>query len=184
MSKSSSFISSGTFLWITLLVMAMMFGCSGPSRGVIELKRFPMDSLDGIITRAGAELDTDNSSDGNGSLRVVAKGTETVRLFELRDIDVENAELTYQAKVRAKGLAGQAYLELVCHFPEGEELVSTDAQGALSGSTGWESMQTSCSVGKGRRPDIVKLNLVITGKGHVWIDDVRLLKSPLPKKAT
>lgn len=33
---------------------------------------------------------------------------------------------------------------------------------------------------KGENPDNVKLNLVIEGKGTVWIDDIHLYKGPLP----
>ncbi len=168
------------FLWILLFTAGS--GCYDSSQRLIELKRFPMDSLDGIITRSGAELDTDNSSDGNGSLRVVAKGPETVRLFEVNDLDVENARLIYQARLRTKGLTGRTYLELRCHFPDGEELLSSDAQTALTGTTGWVTSQTACLVNKGRRPDIIKLNLVINGRGTVWVDDARLMKGPLRKK--
>ncbi len=170
------------FLWILLFVTAVMSGCSSSSQRVIELKRFPMDSLDGIITRSGAELDTDNSSDGKGSLRVIAKGPETIRLFEVNDLDAEDGRLIYQAKLRAKGLAGQTYLELRCHFPDGEEVLSTDAQVILTGTTGWVTSQTSCFVKKGERPDVIKLNLVINGRGTVWIDDVRLMKGPFQEK--
>jgi len=31
---------------------------------------------------------------------------------------------------------------------------------------------------KGENPDNIKLNLIIKGKGTVWIDDIRLLKGP------
>ena len=31
---------------------------------------------------------------------------------------------------------------------------------------------------KGQNPDNVKLNLVIEGKGTVWIDDILILKGP------
>jgi len=32
---------------------------------------------------------------------------------------------------------------------------------------------------KGENPDNVTLNLVINGKGTVWIDDIHLIKAPL-----
>jgi hypothetical protein len=39
----------------------------------------------------------------------------------------------------------------------------------------------ACSIlhEKGKNPDKVTLNLVINGKGTVWIDDVTLSKTPL-----
>ncbi len=34
----------------------------------------------------------------------------------------------------------------------------------------------------GQKPDLIRLNLVVAGKGRVWIDDVRLLRQPLPTR--
>jgi len=52
------------------------------------------------------------SSDGNASLRIDAPEPTLVQLFELGDINVENARLIYQAKVRTEGVEGQVYLEM------------------------------------------------------------------------
>lgn len=162
-----------------VLVYSVMLGCSRPSQQTVELKRFPIDSLDGIITRSGAELDKDVSSDGKGSLRITARGPATIRLFKVDDIDVENARLTYQAKVRTRNVEGQVYLEMQCHFPEKGEIFSRNSKSAVTGTANWMTMETSCSLEKGERPDLIKLNLVIDGKGTVWIDDIRLIKGPL-----
>jgi len=161
---------------VTLLVVV---GCSRPSSQVVELKRFPLDSLDGIITQSGAELDTENSSDGKGSLRIVAKTPTVVRLLEVSDVDIENARLTYQAKLRSKNLEGQAYLEMWCHFPGRGEFFSRGLQDTVSGTMGWITAETPFFLKKGEKPDIIKLNVVVNGKGIIWIDDIRLWKGPL-----
>jgi hypothetical protein len=31
----------------------------------------------------------------------------------------------------------------------------------------------------GQKPDLIRRNLVVQGKGRVWIDDVRLMRQPL-----
>ena len=101
------------------LCMSLIFvlvGCSKTPQEVVELKRFPIDSLEGIITQSGVQFDKEVSSDGNGSLKMVATEPTVVRLFELGDIDVENARLIYQARVRTEGVEGQVYLEMWCHF--------------------------------------------------------------------
>ncbi len=162
-----------------ILVLLMVGACSKPSRGEVELKRFPVDSLDGIITRSGTELDKDTSSDGRGSLRVVATGPNTVRLFEVSDVDVEDARLIYRAKLRSEMLEGQAYLEMWCHFPGKGEFFSRGLQNPVSGTMNWITAETPFFLKKGEKPDMIRLNLVIDGKGKVWIDDVRLLKGPL-----
>lgn len=168
------------FIVIALGMFAAGFaGCSRPAGDVVELKRFPLDSLDGIITLSGAEIDKETSSDGKGSLRVVAYAPAAVRLFEVSGPDVENARLTYQARLKSKDLTGKAYLEMWCVFTGKGEFFSKGLQNTITGTMDWITSETPFFLKKGERPDIVRLNLVIEGTGTVWIDDVRLLKGPL-----
>jgi hypothetical protein len=102
-----------------------------------------------------------------------------VRLFEVGDIDVENARLIYQAKVRTENVEGKVYLEMWCHFPGKGDFFSRGLQTPLTGTTGWTTEETLFFLQKGENPDNVKLNLVIDGKGTAWIDDIHLLKGPL-----
>jgi hypothetical protein len=153
--------------------------CSKSSQEVVELKRFPVNSLEGIITQTGVEFDKEISSDGKGSLRITATEPTVARLFEIADIDIENARLIYQAKVRTKDIQGQVFLEMWCHFPGKGEFFSRSLQSPLSGSTEWTSIETPFFFKKGEKPDLIKLNLVVNGKGTAWIDDIRLIKGPL-----
>jgi hypothetical protein len=129
----------------------------------------------GIITRSNVEIDTTVSCDAKGSLRITASESTTVRLFETGDIDVENATLVYQAKVRTEGEEGNVYLEMLCSFPGKGEFSSRGLMTPITGTTDWTTEETPFFLKKGQNPDNVKLNLVITGKGTVWIDDVRLI---------
>jgi hypothetical protein len=146
---------------------------------VTEIKRFPLDNLEGIITRSGVQIDKQISNDGNGSLRITAIGPMVVRLFEVGNIDAENARLIYQAKLRTEGIEGKVYLEMWCHFPGKGESFSRGLQTPLTGTTVWTSEETPFFLKKGENPDNIKLNLVIDGKGTAWIDDIRLMKGPL-----
>ena len=154
-------------------------GCSRTSEQVTELKRFPLDSLDGIITRSGVVIDKEHSADGKGSLRLTVPKPSVVRLFEIPDVEVENARLMYNAKVRTEGVEGQVYLEMWCHFPGKGEFFSRNPHTALTGTTDWTTIETVFFLKKGEKPDYIKINLVINGKGTVWIDDIRLIKGPL-----
>ena len=165
------------FLWLALILTFV--GCSKPCQEVMELKKFPIDSLEGIVTQSGVQFDKEVSSDGNGSLKIIATEPTVVRLFELGDIDIENARLIYQAKVRTEGIEGQVYLEMWCHFPGKGEFFSRGLQTPLTGTTNWTTEETPFFLKKGENPDNVKLNLVINGKGTAWIDDIRVLKGPL-----
>ena len=144
-----------------------------------ELRRFALDGTEGLITQSGVAIDKQVSSDGNGSLRIEATEPTTVRLFETGDIDVENARLIYQARVRTENVEGQIYLEMWCHFPGKGEFFSKGLTTPLTGTAAWTMVETPFFLKKGENPDNVKLNLVIDGKGTAWIDDIRLLKGPL-----
>jgi hypothetical protein len=162
-----------------LCVAFILVGCSKAPQEVVEVKRFPIDSLEGIMTQSGVQFDKEVSSDGNGSLKIIATEPTVVRLFELGDIDIENARLIYQAKVRTEGVEGQVFLEMWCHFPGKGEFFSRGLQTPLTGTTNWTTEETPFFLKKGEIPDNVKLNLVINGKGTAWIDDIRVLKGPL-----
>lgn len=168
---------------VCVVMICAVVSCSNQSsklsKEVVELKKFPIDTMEGIITQSGIEIDKAVSSDGNGSLRITATEPIVVRLFEVGDIDVENARLIYQAKVRTEGVEGQVYLEMWCHFPGKGDFFSRGLQSPLTGTTEWTTEETPFFLKKGENPDNVKLNLVINGKGTAWIDDIRLVKGPL-----
>lgn len=159
--------------------LIVLFGCSKPPDTVMELKRYPVESLEGLMTRTDVVIDKEITSDGNGSLRITANQPTTIRLYETGDIDAENARLTYQAKVRTKDIQGKVYLEMWCQFTGKGEFFSRDLSSPLSGTTDWSTEETPFFLKKGENPDNVKINLVIEGSGTVWIDDIHLFKGPL-----
>ena len=161
------------------LVLFSILGCSPSAQDVIELKAFPLDSLDGILTRSGVQLDKQNSSDGKGAIKIIAAQPTVVRLFEVSGIEVEEARLIYRAKVKTEGVEGQVFLEMWCHFPGKGDFFSRGLQSPLTGTTNWTTQETPFFLKKGEKPDFIRLNLAIQGKGIAWIDDVRLLKGPL-----
>jgi hypothetical protein len=172
--NSKNFVS---VMWIIMILC--VGGCSQTSKQITEIQRFPIDDLQGIITRSEVQMDNQVSSDGNGYLRITATQPRVVRLFEAGDVDIENARLIYQAKVRTQNVEGRVYLEMWCHFAGRGEFFSWGLQTPLTGTTEWTTEETSFFLKKGENPDNVKLNLIISGKGTVWIDDIRLLIGPL-----
>ena len=44
------------------------------------------------------------------------------------------------------------------------------------GKSDWKTIQTPFMFQKGQKPDKVTLNIVINGKGTVWVDDLVLSK--------
>ena len=169
-------------LFLLVVFIAIVFtstGCTQQPVQLTELKHFPVNSIDEIITKSGVVIDREISSDGNGSLRVDASDKTVVRLFEVSGIDIENARLVYQAKVRTENVKGQVFLEMLCGFSGQGEFFSRSIQTPLTGTTDWTTEETPFFLQKGQNPDYVKLNLVVDGKGTAWIDDVRLIKGSL-----
>lgn len=165
---------------IALMLTAMLLSVCGKKQAqVVELRNFPLDNLDGLIALSGAEIDKAISSDGNGSLKITALDTTVVRLYEVRDIDIENARLIYQARVRCENLEGLAFLEMWCHFPGTGEFFSRGLQTPITGTNDWTTVETPFFLKKGEKPDFIRLNFVAAGKGNAWIDDIKLLKAPL-----
>ena len=104
---------------------------------------------------------------------------QTVRFFEVQVSLVEQCLLTYRAKVKSEGLAGRAYLEMWCRFPGRGEFFSKGLGQVVRGTTDWGSYETPFHLKKGQRPDLIKLNLVVEGRGRVWVRDVELIRTPL-----
>ena len=170
------YISLAVFICLLMLPS----GCTKKPEQMVELKKYSLDTLEGVITQSGVEIDQSVSSDGKGSLKVSLSQPTIVHLFETGPVDAENSRLLFRAKVRTEGVSGKAYLEMWCHFPDKGEFFSRGLQSAVTGTTQWTSQEIPFFLKKGERPDNVKLNLVIDGTGTAWIDDISLWKGPLP----
>lgn len=163
-------------LLIALLTLPFLGSCSRSAPTEEILFQNPMSKLTGVLTRSGVALDMENTSDGNGSLKLVATEPTTFRLFELNDIDVEDARLAYRARVRTEEIQGQAYLEMWCQISGRGEFFSRSLHSPLKGTTEWTSQETPFFLEKNQNPDSIKLNIVIDGSGAVWVDEIVLAK--------
>lgn len=161
-----------------LCAVVLFAGCS-KQKTPQTVKSFSLNSLDGVIMKSGVLLDSGVSADGGGSLKIETSDPITVPIFEIADLNIENARILYQAKVKVENVIGQVYLEMLCHFPDGGEYFSRGQATLLSGTTDWTSQETPFLLQQGQKPDIIKLNLVFNGHGTVWIDDMKLMKVPL-----
>ena len=166
-------------LYFLFTAVFFISGCSKPVSTVVELKHYPVQNLDGIISKSNVSFDKQISSDGNGSIRITASKPATILLYETGDIDAENARLTYRAEIRTEDVEGKVFLEMLCQFPGRGEYFSRDLGSPLTGTNEWSTEETPFFLKQGENPDNVKLNIVIDGKGTVWIDDIHLLKGPL-----
>jgi hypothetical protein len=161
---------------IFILVAGLVPSCSRPTAKDQVLKKISCDSLEGVIHQAGISVDSRVKKEGRGALKIEVIEAEVVRLYETGDIDIEDAVLVYQARLRTEGVQGRIYLEMWCHFEDKGEFFSRGLNETLSGTTKWTLLETPFFLKAGENPDNVKLNLVCEGTGTVWVDDIRLTK--------
>lgn len=161
------------------LTLISFYSLSSLANDVKTIKVFPLDSLNGVITKDNVQLDKKVCSDKKGSLKITVTKPTTIKLFEVSGLDVDNAKLLYQAKVKTQGITGKVYLEMWCHFAGKGEYFSKGLNDTATSTTDWSSKEIPFLLKAGQKPDLIKLNLVIDGKGTAWIDDIKLLKAPL-----
>lgn len=166
---------------LCLIVLAALLycGCQNHQTEATDIAGYPVDSAEGVLTRSGVEADKSTSSDGYGSLKLTATEPTTFRLYETGDLDIENARLTYEAKIKTEDVDGKVYLEMWCQFAGRGEYFSRALNAPLSGTVDWSSQETRFLLKRGENPDNVRLNVVIDGTGTAWIDDIRLVKGNL-----
>ena len=171
---------------VSLLMLMLAAIACGSAQQVpappVEIKHFALDGLDGLRAVTGVSFDPQTSADGKGSVRVDAKGPTTVPLFEVTDVSLENTTVIYQARLQSQNLDGQAYLEMWVRIPGKGEFFSRSLDRPITGSMSWMSVATPFFLQTGQKPDLIRLNLVVQGRGRVWIDDIHLMRAALPNR--
>jgi hypothetical protein len=165
--------------YVTLISAALGVGCSSGTFRDPTLRHFPMDDLTGIVAQSGVTFDAATSSDGKGSVKIVAREPVTVRLYDVDSIDIDEARLVYRARVRTENVTGQVFLEMWCRFPGKGEFFSRGLDHALAGTVGWTTLEAPFILQAGQTPDLVQLNIVVDGSGTVWVDDINLVREDL-----
>lgn len=161
------------------LAAIVLASCSRAAVTEEPLFRDAVSDISRVLPGARVEFDATTSSDGNGSIKITVADSTTVPLYQIGDVDVEHARVIYRARIRTAGVQGRVYLEMWCGFAGLGEFFSRALNAPLVGSTEWTSQETPFILQTGQNPDGIALNIVITGPGTVWVDDVALVKAPL-----
>ena len=141
-----------------------------------ELRKLALDDASSL----GTTVSTDSTvkQEGNGSIRISTLWPTTICLAEVQELNVENVRLIYRAKVKSEKLEGTAFLEMWCNVGDGQYF-SRGMNSVVTGTMDWRTLQTPFFLQPGQSAKKATLNIVINGKGTVWVDDVHLLKEPL-----
>jgi hypothetical protein len=158
-----------TLTVVMALTMATVVGLGG------DLKRLSLD--DEMSASPQIEGDAEVKVEGLSSLKITTQWPATVCLGEVDGPDIEDAKLVFSAKVKTE-LDGTAFLELWAHVAGGQYF-SRGMNDTVGQNTNWKTIQTPFIFQNGEKPEKVTLNIVINGKGTVWIDDVVLSREPL-----
>jgi hypothetical protein len=140
-----------------------------------DLKKLNLDDASAIGTTI--QTDTEVKVEGKSSIKIITQWPTTICLGEVTGLDIEGAKLVYKAKVKSD-LEGAAFLEVWAHVGGGQYF-SRGMNSVVKQKTDWKMIQTPFLFQRGQKPDKLTLNLVINGKGTVWIDDIVLSKEPL-----
>jgi len=141
-----------------------------------ELKRLPLDSASSLGTTVST--DTVIKKEGTGSIKIATQGPANICLGVVQPLNIENARLVYQARVKSENLEGAAFLEMWCEVGGGRYF-SRGMDSTVAGTMDWQILQTPFFLQPGQEVNRVTLHIVINGKGTVWVDDVVLFKEPL-----
>jgi hypothetical protein len=144
---------------------------------MVTLETYPLDVSRTTVQAGPVTMDPVVSWDGHGSLRVRTDSAAVVPIVDVPALDLDDTTILCDAKIRARELEGLAYLEIRCSLGERGDFYSRGLRSPLTGSQGWKSQQVRFHLRRGEVPSALRLSLVLTGPGTVWIDDVRLLRA-------
>ena len=171
-----------TYLLLTLVILFCfnIYACDRKaSNGEKSLMAIDIESVANKTGLKEVEIDTGVYADGSESLKITTDKSLVIQLANTGDIDVEDALLLYRGKIKTQDVEGKVFLEMWCSFGEKGQYFSKAIENALTGTNDWTVQETPFFLKKGENPDDIKLNVVIDGKGTVWIDQIELLERPL-----
>jgi hypothetical protein len=174
-------IMDKVFASFVLMVFVLAFtACTGDNESNADvLKEFSINDTTQVMMTS-TSFDEKVSYDGDGALRINVNGDAIIPLFNTGDIDIEDATLLYKAKLKSENLDGVAFLQMWCVFDDNSEHFSKGLNTSITGTRDWQESQTPFFLKKGENPTNVKLQLVVSGTGTVWIDDIKIEKAKLP----
>ena len=147
-----------------------LFSMPEPAGPAQTIRTFSVN--ENTITQDGVRVDGD-------SMRIDFTESRTVRLFDVKDPGVQQCLVTYRAEMKAEKVEGRAFLEMWCSFPGRGEFFSKGLQHTASGTADWTRFEIPFYLKRGQTPELIKLNLVVEGRGVVWLKNIELLKTPL-----
>jgi hypothetical protein len=105
---------------------------------------------------------------------------KTVQILEIDQPGITLPVYALRGRIRYEAVAATGYLEMWSYFPDGgayfsRTLGDSGPMGALRGTSDWREMSLPFSAaGTPQRPSRLVINLVLPGKGKVWLGPLTL----------
>lgn len=119
-------------------------------------------------------LGTQIANDGT-ALSVTTKWPTLITLdvVDVKSLNIQDKTVTYEAKVKAKDLEGQAFLEMWVDVAGGQYF-SRGMDSVVTGNDDWKVIKAPFKFEKGQIPEKFTLNLIINGKGTVLVQEIQV----------
>ena len=162
-----------------LIVLLLLAGCLN---NYAVIKNYEVDKND-IIDSPLALFDAKTSYDGNGSILIHNNGNiKKIHLYSIENSNdlsnSDNSYLIYSLYAKTKDFYGYAFLEIRCAIDD-KEFFSQGIYNKITDNIKWKRYKTDFIIKKNENLKKIELNLIINGKGKIWIDKIQLLKKEL-----
>src|SRR5437762_1740959 len=122
-------------------------------------------------------------------LRTTATGPTSFHLVTIDHPQIAGPRYAVTGQVRYQGVEGQGYLEMWTVFPDGQRFFSRTlaARGplaALHGESSWRRFELPFDIsGASQAPSRLEINLVLPGRGAVWLGPMHLQRATAQAEA-
>jgi hypothetical protein len=158
---------------VIVIVLGFAISLAGTRASAEDLMKLGLDD----VSTLGLTIENDSRIrvEGAGSVKITTLHPTAVCLGEVSGLDLANTTLIYRAHAKSQ-LEGSAFLEMWVQV-DGGRYFSRGFNSTIEGHSDWQVIQTPFVFKKGQSPGRITLNLIISGTGTVWIDDVVLSKT-------
>ena len=163
---------------------AVAFLACGTALAGEQLREFHWSELKAAGQLQNGEVVTPGPDNRGECLMVENQGAEPVTL-QLLKVDRPGISLPIYAirgRIRYEAVEGTGYLEMWNYFPDGSAYFSrtlgeSGPTASLRGTSDWRDVSIPFSAaGTAKRPSILVINLVLPGKGRVWLGALTLFQ--------
>ncbi len=147
--------------------------CKTEKKEIKEIYRFPITIKD-TIKDVHVFFDKDITWDNNGSFRIEVSKAYTIYLFTIKKPSLKDARVICEAKVKGDDIKGMAYLQIEYLIPGKGIFFAKGDYNPCMGTHDWLKKEVKFCLGKDEQPEYLKIGIVFTGGGRLWIDDIRL----------